>query len=698
MLHGYGPADSSSIPMDRAGSKAGVVHPIGRGLDTGPNAGNNCDAMPEPVSQVPSSIVSSLRGCVIASERQPDVRYILRHHIGEGGMGIVYYAERVAPEGTSPVVVKAVMPEPGARVVAPELYALKEAVALGRLNERVPPTPFVVRLVDAGSAQFSGSVATPWLAIEYVHGGAEGTTLDDRITYSIHRTGYAFDPVRAAHALRCLSAGLSAIHSVGVIHRDLTPGNVLCCGFGVSEIFKIADFGVARSEGVSRTFGNLAVGTIGYVAPEQGLVAHGAARPATDVFSLACVMYHVLTGRHYFDAHSPYDAHELARDRSRPSIADSPMLSPELQERADACRAIDAGLARATALDPSERPSTAHIFASSVLPWLTDQSSGPRSSRRLMTAVLGDVSAAQADSFVWVVRQRPTEQRVVRSAAWDADGRCFAFTAEGPAFWNGESWLEANDLARQLPPGLTFATRYEAGGWLLGGARGTLAVCSTDGVGEVVQAPDHDVEFSAAVGRLDGMLVAVGTRHGTPVIWTRARGEWIPTPVALTGISSVNSLVRLDDEHWLIAGRSAHGRGFCARYAPLTLEVSYLKVPPTRAFVAASSSPERGVALAVGAEGTALRVEGGVARPIAVRGGADLTAAAVDVVDHEWAASPGTLWSRVSSQSEWAVAWSDPSWKVPFISLMAEMGIIAAMTADGGIVEGHRLARMPDPT
>ena len=54
---------------------------------------------------------------------------------------------------------------------------------------------------------------------------------------------------------------------------------------------------------------------------------------------------------------------------------------------------------------------------------------------------------------------------IIQSAAWDADGRCFAFTPRGPLFWNGQSWLEAPEVSRALPEGMSFARRYEAGGW-----------------------------------------------------------------------------------------------------------------------------------------------------------------------------------------------------------------------------------------
>src|ERR1044071_4279088 len=134
----------------------------------------------------------SLSGVVIPSELQPQVSYRLERQIGEGGMGTAFLALRQAPDGLAPVVIKMVRAGfgTGPTDAAAGMVVQKEAVALGRLNERVPPTPFVVRLVDTGVAPLNGPdrPPVPWLAVEYVHGGIEGTTLEDRVAYSIERT------------------------------------------------------------------------------------------------------------------------------------------------------------------------------------------------------------------------------------------------------------------------------------------------------------------------------------------------------------------------------------------------------------------------------------------------------------------------------------------------------------------------------
>jgi eukaryotic-like serine/threonine-protein kinase len=630
----------------------------------------------------------TISGRYIDSDVQQGVRYVLEQQVGEGGMGAAYLARREAPEGASPVVVKVVRRAFGSTAISPELVAQKEAIALGRLNERVPPCPFVVRFVDTGSTTYFGLPPTPWIAIEYVHGGVEGTTLEDRVTYSIHKTGYAFDSLRATHALRCLASGISEIHSVGVIHRDLTPGNVLCCGFGETEIFKISDFGLARPEGLGHTFAGVGFGTVGYAAPEQALDA--GVGPETDVFALACIAYYVLTGTHYFDATTPYEAYEQMRGKTRKSILDCRVLSPELRERPETCRAIDAALAWGTASSVEHRPQSAEALINAVIPWLNDRPAPPTSSRRLLRTMQSISPPSDMAGWSWIVKNRPHDDLVIQSAAWDTDGRCFALTPRGPLFWNGDSWLGAKNILARIPRGMAFARRHEAGGFLLGGSGGALAVFGSDGLRELVSAPDPSIELTDASGIFDDLVVAVGRRPGLPPALLAMSGRRWLKPLPLDGVQNVAAVLRLDDTRWLVCGRRVQGGGFAALYSPLDWELKFLQTPATRAFVNGSSSVERSLALIVGSDGTALRTEGDLTTVSIVPGAPDLSASALDVLDREWVASLGTLWTRDPRLAEaWRPAWSDRTWDVPFVSMIADSGRLMAMTANAAIVEGR---------
>jgi len=630
----------------------------------------------------------TISGRYIDSDVQRGVRYVLEQQVGEGGMGAAYLARREAPEGASPVVVKVVRRAFGSTDISPELVAQKEAIALGRLNERVPPCPFVVRFVDTGITSYFGYPPTPWIAIEYVHGGIEGTTLEDRVTYSIAKTGYAFDSLRATHALRCLASGISEIHSVGVIHRDLTPGNVLCCGFGETEIFKISDFGLARPEGLGHTFAGVGFGTVGYAAPEQALDA--GVGPETDVFALACIAFYVFTGTHYFDATTPYEAYEQMRAKARKSVLDCKVLAPELRERPDACRALDAALAWGTASSVEHRPQTAEALVNAIIPWLSDRPAPPTSSRRLLRTIQSTSLSSDLAGWSWIVKHRPHDDLVIQSAAWDTDGRCFALTPRGPLFWNGDSWLGAKSILARVPRGMTFARRHEAGGFLIGGSGGALSVFGSDGLRELVNAPDPNIELQDASGIFDDLIVAVGRRPGLPPALLAMSGRRWLKPFPLERVQNVASVLRFDDTRWLVCGRLVQGGAFAALYSPLEWELKFLPTPATRAFVNGASSVERCLGLVVGSDGTALRVEGDLTTVSIVPGAPDLSASALDVLDREWVASLGTLWTRDPRLAEaWRPAWSDRTWDAPFVSMIADSGRLMAMTANAAIVEGR---------
>jgi len=625
----------------------------------------------------------ALVGTQIDSRSTAGVHYRFERVVGEGGMGTAYLAHRYSPTGSAPVVIKVMREDPGLGEIAPDVVARKEAVALARLNETVPPSPFVVRFVDSGALTLPTGYSTPWTAIEYVHGGVEGTTLEDRVTYAVHKTGYAFDPVRAAHAIRCLSEGLTAIHGVGVIHRDVTPANVLCCGFGAREIFKISDFGVARAAGLKLTFEGLCAGTVGYSAPEA---AGPNAGPATDVFAFAAVVYYLLTGQVYFPAESPVEAVHLVIAPSRPKIADNPTLSPELSHQPDACHAIDQALAQATQLDIRKRPETPGRLAAELLACLGELSSGPRSSRELLSAVQSS-RGSYARHHHFVVRNRQTNM-IVHSAAWDADGHALALVENGGAFWNGDTWLDASAVLARVPGRHVFTHRHEAGGWLIGGD--TLAVVDARGAGSFLAPPEQGATFLLASGRVDDVLLAlVSDFAGRLALWPVVARRYL-RPIYLPFSGSVSVLQRLDDRHFLAAGRRAEGGAFAAVVASFEGQFRELATSGVDAFIGGASAPERGVGLVAGTKGAVLRLDNGTVSLSRVPGEPYLSAAVTDVIGREWVASQGTLWTRDPSESEtFAIAWQDKSWTTPFVSLMTEPGLVLAMTVDGGIVEGR---------
>ncbi|MBK6514853.1 MAG: serine/threonine protein kinase [Polyangiaceae bacterium] len=645
-----------------------------------------------------------LIGSELASETTAKCVYRILSRVGEGAMGVAFYAMRIAPEGECGVVVKILRPwfvQQWGKTA--ELIVQKEAVALGRLNERVPPTPFVVRLIDTGSVDVrcrGVRVRTPWLVVEYVHGGVEGTTLSQRVMHAIRTTGHAFDAQRAANLVDAIGQGLSAVHEVGVIHRDIKPDNVLCCGFGDDEIFKIADFGVARPTGVAATFGGFIVGTLGYAAPELATMDTKAVGSWSDVFSMASVVYFVLTGQEYFDVKSPSDALMAALANTRRSIREAPWLDPALRANAEACKAIDFALAVGTAGKTEVRPQRADALAMMIAPWLRSES--PRLSlvNKRRAHLEESDETTQLVAWQWTPLRFPgTFGKVIRDVAWDGDGRCMAATNEGLAFWNGSQWKDVSHEGISDPASIRFVRRVGPGQWLVGGDEATFAMYSSEGPREVRRFADAGLRYELLSGDIDDIAVMIGTANeGPPQLCCLTSRRWLK-PLPIEGVAAITRLARIGDAKWLLVGRATDGGGYAAVVRPLEWSLERVETPFVRAFLACFGEPSANSGLAVGASGAVVWVYPNGVRHEFVEGKPDLSAAAIDASGRGWAASAGRIWmhhrtahatGRVEPPlGQWDVMWQDDSWTAPIVALFTEPGVVVGMTADGGIIEGR---------
>ncbi len=624
---------------------------------------------------------------MLRSELFP-VEYRIEKVLGVGGTATACLAKRVGADGESPAVVKVILPQivQGAGNTASTIIK-KEAVALGRLNERIPPTQFVVRLLDTGShvARFGEhELELPWLALEWVDGGIEGTTLEQRVDYSIRETGFAFDAERASRAIQNLAEGLSEIHAVGVVHRDVTPNNVLCCGVGDAELFKLSDFGIARPMGLSSTFGNVLLGTPGYLAPEQASRDASAVGFHSDVFSFACVVYYLLTGEPYFEIQGASDIALVSRRPERRRLSDAPTLSYELREHDAACQAIDMALARATAIDPALRPKTARALASSIVPWLSTPSGAPRPSRRWLDSYARFAPTLPATGSSWIVRHPPGDDRVITSVAHNGAGHCLAATTRGLAYWDGTSWQAAP--VEGLAGAPTCIRRLTASSWVIATARGVLAEYSREGTRELYRLDDDRVAISDVAGDLSDLAVVLGQSPGQPPLLCALVGKHWLKPLPVTEASMLTCVSRIDAERFVVAGRDGSGRAFAAMYRPLAWELERITAPPARALLASAGNLGHKTAAVVGAEGAAVLIGSAGIQTQSVNGDPDLSAVALDVLGRAWAAGAGQIWAHDSSRG-WVPAWHDPRWTAPFVGMYAEVNYLAAVTVDGAVVE-----------
>jgi len=631
-----------------------------------------------------------LKGTTLAAG---DVVYRLERSIGVGSMAAAFLATRHSSNGEIPVVIKVTLPAFLRNAGAAAGLALrKEAVALGRLNAVVPANPHVVRYIDVGEVLVDDGNARselPWIAIEYVHGGAEGTTLVSRVEHTVKTTGAAFDARRAERAIQCLTSGLAAIHSLQIVHRDLKPENVLCCGSGADEILKIADFGIARSVGMKETFGYATLGTIGYAPPEQNGQDPKKVGPWSDVFALAAVIYYLLTGREYFKISDPLAAFRGdLRPQTRTPLAESPTLHPELRERTELCAALDRVFSEATSPSIEQRPQSAELLNWRILGALRLDVRA-RKPGALVPVRAPVRHAPEMQGWRWSVAGRPISELVVRSVAWNGDGRALAATDRGLAFWDGTQWAEVSTRGYAHPRGIRFVRKLSGNRWLLGGDSAMIARFDGSKILDVVEGPDKHRTAQHASGDLDDLAVFCFSQpNGPPSLYSICGGRWLE-PLVLDGVDVVTAIARVEDEAWLVSGRATDGQAYLAIHRPLRFRVDRLGVGQARTLLAAAADPQRELGLACGLDGRiAWITKGAISAVSALRDSPPLSSAALDPSGRAWFASVGAIWSGASPGSE-QLAWADRSFDAPFATLHADDGMVFAMTVNGGVVEGR---------
>jgi len=203
--------------------------------------------------------------------------YRILNVLGTGGMGIVYKAKDVKLQRI--VALKAMKPQIAGTANAGKRF-LREARAMASIKHDHVATIYQVDEVGG----------VPYLAMEFL----EGESLDQ----CIRRDG-KLSLTEVLRIGREIAEGLTAVHAIGVIHRDVKPGNVWLEARGDTSVrVKLLDFGLARSESAEEsrvTNLGVVVGTPEFMAPEQG--RGGKVDAPADLFSLGCVLYLMATGR-----------------------------------------------------------------------------------------------------------------------------------------------------------------------------------------------------------------------------------------------------------------------------------------------------------------------------------------------------------------------------------------------------------------
>ncbi|MBB0242641.1 protein kinase [Streptomyces alkaliphilus] len=222
--------------------------------------------------------------------------YLVERRLGAGGMGEVYLAYSVAGE---PVAVKVIRPDrtdPHTRARFEREAAIARTISgTGRVARFIEADPFAEQ---------------PWLAMDYVPGRPLSDVVKDQ--------GALSAPLVASLGA-LLAEGLAAVHSAGLVHRDLKAQNVVLGDFGPV----IIDFGLGAFVGASKgslTQAGVVIGTVRCMPPEQALGELGVTQ-AADVYGLGTVLLYAAT-RHY-----PYDG---VRWEAVAAQVVNPEISPDL--------------------------------------------------------------------------------------------------------------------------------------------------------------------------------------------------------------------------------------------------------------------------------------------------------------------------------------------------------------------------------
>ncbi|MDP7114614.1 MAG: protein kinase, partial [Myxococcota bacterium] len=267
--------------------------------------------------------------------------YRIVRRIGAGGMGTVYLARDVS-SGASVAL----------KLVNPELLATEADRALFQREADLSASiedPRIVRvlgfgewtLVDEGIRR-----PTAYLVMELLTGSTLRAFLEQR---------GRLDLADACAIAREVALALDTIHDLDIVHRDIKPENVMLVGGGR---VKVMDFGAARQVGHMTRSTRQVLGTMGYLAPEQG--RGQSPDPRSDVYAVGVVLYELLAG------HRPFDSEDLVQLLSMVLYREPPPLSETRNDVPDELWEV---ISRALAKAPDDRQPSAAALAAALEPW-----------------------------------------------------------------------------------------------------------------------------------------------------------------------------------------------------------------------------------------------------------------------------------------------------------------------------------------
>ena len=329
-------------------------------------------------------------------------RYELQAEVGVGGLGAVWSARHLGfDQGVA------------LKFLKPELSNHAEAVIRFNTEARacfVLRSEHVVRVLDVDS-----HAGSPFIVMELL----DGTDLR-----RVLEAGEALDPALVVDYALQVCEGLCAAHASGIVHRDIKPENLFLHGSGAEACIKLLDFGISQVEAAFERdplLGHVeavaAVGTPPYMSPEQ--LSGAAVDARSDVWSLGCVLYELLTGTAPFERGTWQESCAAVLTLQPPAAQTlRPELAPGLSEI----------VARCLSKDPSQRYADAAQLAAALTEFGTGQFAdyparcyAQLTGERRSTPELAALSGPAADSsipFDWSTLKNSPDARTVVQALW----------------------------------------------------------------------------------------------------------------------------------------------------------------------------------------------------------------------------------------------------------------------------------------
>lgn len=254
--------------------------------------------------------------------------YQIVKRIGKGGMGEVYAAREI--HSGNPMAIKMILPEFSRDQMVLDLFR-REASVLNKLHHEA--------IVGYSVFSVDPQLQRPYLAMEFAY----GPSLRERLRRGRALSDDEFDTLR-----KRIAGGLNVAHQAGVVHRDMSPDNIVLVDDNVDRA-KIIDFGIAKSGGEEKTIlGDQFAGKMSYASPEQIGLGRAKVDAKTDVYALGIVFAEALTAQSLNMGGSQVDGVEKRK------------RTPNLSHVPEYWRPL---IARMLDPNPDKRPTMAEVAA-----------------------------------------------------------------------------------------------------------------------------------------------------------------------------------------------------------------------------------------------------------------------------------------------------------------------------------------------